>query len=549
MTANNLGAGSEWEKDERIKELSCVYAVAEWIEASASIKEFFEALPKYLGPGMRYPERALVYSAYQGQEYGDKAALAHYIRTEIGDAQRAVGEIRVGYASREHGLLAEEQKMLDEIARMLNIALERKSLRDNLALKQKEEAQYAERLRELESEIQSRTRELEEQRQKLGTVNSYLDRVNRDWEESKIRLETIFKAIPDAVALIDRQRTVLMTNRENVPAGNKCYSTFFDQNAPCKDCRLSRIVQGKTPLTIEIKHDDVYYEVNALPILSPEHEVEGIIEFYRDVTTERTYEQQLQQADKLASLGQLVSGIGHEINNPNQFIRGNIKIIQQAFEGILPILDEYYAGHPDLKIARLKYDFFREHIMVLVNDMAHGSERIKGIVEGLKRFAKRDEGLLIDSVDVNTILDAARRLVHNQVHTSADIELELAPGLPIITGNSQKIEQVVVNLLINAAQAMPEGRRGSIRVSTRAEEGGIVIEVKDNGQGMSERTVKRIFEPFFTTHRADGGTGLGLAIAYKIIDEHGGTITVTSKLDVGTTFRIFLPNKPAGGKP
>jgi len=146
---------------------------------------------------------------------------------------------------------------------------------------------------------------------------------------------------------------------------------------------------------------------------------------------------------------------------------------------------------------------------------------------------------------VNTILDAARRLVHNEVHKSAEIELDLAPGLPAITGNSQKIEQVVVNLLINAAQAMPEGRRGRIRASTRVEDGSVVIEVADDGKGMSERTIKRIFEPFFTTRRAGGGTGLGLAIAYRIIEEHGGSISVTSKLDVGTTFKISLPIKPA----
>jgi signal transduction histidine kinase len=513
-----LSARSEWEKDERIKELTCVYAVAEWTEASRSVKEFFDELPRHLCPGMRYPEQAIVYSTYQGTEYGDKERLVNYIRTELHVANQAVGEIRVGYGSKEYGLLPEEQKMLDEIARVLTLALERKSLREKLALKQKEEAEFTQRLKDLELQIESRTREVDEQRQKLGTVNAYLDRTNRDWEESKLRLETIFQAIPDNVALIDRQRNVLMTNRKNVPAGNKCYRTFFNMDVPCKDCRLSRVMQLKTPITLEIKHEDVYYEVNALPIFSPDHEVEGIIEFCRDITIEKTYEQQLQQADKLASLGQLVSGIGHEINNPNQFIRGNVKIIQQAFEGILPILDEYYAAHPDLKI-----------------------------VEGLKRFARRDEGLLIDSVDVNTILDAARRLVHNEVHKFADIELDLASDLPSLTGNSQKIEQVLVNLLINAAQAIPEGRRGLIRAVTRSEGGTLVIEVADNGKGMAERTVKRIFEPFFTTRRANGGTGLGLAIAYRIIEEHGGSIAVTSKLDVGTTFRISLPIKPAGG--
>ncbi len=543
---NGLAARAEWEKDERIKELSCVYAVAEWIEASRSIKEFFEELPKYLSPGMRYPDRAIISSSYSGVEYGDKGRLISFIRTELKVAHQPMGEIRVGYGSPEYDLLPEEQKMLDEIGRTLNLALERKSLEEKLAFKQTEVGESTERLKELERQIDSRTREVEEQRQKLGTVNAYLDRTKGEWEESKARLETIFAAIPDTVALIDRQHSLVMTNRKNVAEGNTCYKTFFNRDTPCKDCRMSRVARTKTPITLEIRHEDVYYEVNAQPIFNREHEVEGIIEFFRDITLEKTYEQQLQQADKLASLGQLVSGIGHEINNPNQFIRGNVKIIQQAFEGILPILDEYYASHPDLKIARLKYDFFREHILVLINDMAHGSERIKEIVEGLKRFARRDEGLLIDAVDVNTILDASRRLVHNAVSKNADIELDLAPDLPILTGNAQKIEQVIVNLLINAGQAMPEGRRGRIVASTRVEGGSVVIEVRDNGKGMSEQTMKRIYEPFFTTRRAGGGTGLGLAIAYRIIEEHGGSIAVTSKLDVGTTFKISLPMKPAG---
>ena len=111
-----------------------------------------------------------------------------------------------------------------------------------------------------------------------------------------------------------------------------------------------------------------------------------------------------------------MSGIGHEINNPNQFIRGNIKILKQALDDLLPIVDEYFTAHGDLKIARLNYDFFRKNIMTLVDDMAHGSERIKGIVEGLRTFARSDEGLLIDTIDVNTVIEASTRLVHNEVH-------------------------------------------------------------------------------------------------------------------------------------
>jgi signal transduction histidine kinase len=539
----NRSKYAEWEKDERIKELTCLYAVAEWIEVSASIKEFFSSLPRYLATGMHYPEHAVVHSIYQGMEYGRRPAGKHVIETTLEVNKQVRGYIIVGYDSEGHLLLPEEQKMLDEIGRMLELALERKELIERLASKQAEETEYARRLLALERDIEVREKEIEVQREKLGIVNSYLDRINRDWEESKGRFETMFMAIPDKVAMIDRKRNVVMTNWEDVTSGEKCHKTFFGIDSPCVDCRLMRIIKEKSPITMEVKHEDEYFEVHALPLFNQEHEVEGIFEFYKDVTRERVYEQQLLQADKLASLGQLVSGIGHEINNPNQFIRGNIKIIEQALADMLPIIDDYHKDHPDLQIARLKYSFFRGHIMTLISDMSHGTERIKGIVEGLRRFARKDEGLLTDSIDMNTCIDATARLAHNQVRKYCDIELELAPDLPKFTGNAQKIEQVLINLVINASQAMPENKRGKIVIRTRFERGNVVVEVKDNGKGMIERTMKKIFDPFFTTRRAQGGTGLGLSIAHRIIEEHGGTISVASKIDVGTTFTIAFPVK------
>lgn len=539
------GGYAEWEKDERIKELTCLYDVADWIEVSASIKEFFSLLPSHLAAGMHYPDKAVVHSVYQGVEYGRRPAGPNAIETELEVSRQIRGRIAVGYDTDEYLLLPEEQKMLDEIGRMLGLALDRKELGERLAYKQAEELEYTRRLGELEKEIDDRERELQLQRDKLAVVNSYLGRVKGDWEESKARFETMFMAIPDKVAMIDRTREVVMTNWEDVAQGDKCFKTFFGIDAPCEDCRLMRIVKDKSPITMEVKHEDEYFEVHALPLFNQEHEVEGIFEFYKDITKEKIYEQQLLQADKLASLGQLVSGIGHEINNPNQFIRGNIKIIEQALGDMLPIMDEYYKDHPDMQVARLKYDFFRGHIMTLVSDMTHGTERIKGIVEGLRRFARKDEGLLTDSIEVNTCIEAASRLMNNQLRKNCDVELELASDLPKFSGNAQKIEQVLVNLIMNASQAMPEERRGRIIIKTRFERGNVVIEVKDNGRGMNERTQKKIFDPFFTTRRGQGGTGLGLSIAYRIIEEHGGTISVASRTDVGTTFTMAFPVKQA----
>ncbi len=502
------------------KELACLYAVAEWVEVSASIAEFFTDFPRHMREGMQYPEQAVVFASYQGEEYGRRPTGAQTIRADLVVGGEIRGELVIGYDDADLATLPGQQRLLDEIARMLSLALDRKQLAETLALKRSQ---------------------LDEEREKLSMVNLYLDHLKGGFEESQVRLQTVFETIPDRVAIIDRSRNVIMTNRRSVPTGSKCHRTFFDSDTPCMDCRLRRIIREKAPITLEVRHGDQHYEVNAMPIFNKEHEVDGIIEFYRDITYKKSYEQQLEQADKLASLGQLVSGIGHEINNPNQFIRGNIRIFQQAMDDILPILDAHAAANPDLKIARLKYDFFRSHVGTLINDMASGSERIKRIVEALKRFARKDDGQLIDQVDVNTIVDESARLVHNQIHKNADIVLDLDRDLPPFRGNAQKIEQVLINLVINAGQAMPEDRRGTITIATRRAGDEAVITVADDGKGMNERTIKQIYDPFFTTKRAKGGTGLGLSIVYRIIEEHSGRINVTSEPGQGTTFTITLP--------
>ncbi|MBN2559776.1 MAG: PAS domain-containing protein [Phycisphaerae bacterium] len=520
MSLENVTYKDDWKRLERAKELACIYAVAEWIEVSKSTEDFFTHLPRYLRDGMHHPEHVLVYSVYQGREYGKKPDGEHRITTDLVIEDRTHGRICVAYDTQELEFLPEKQRMLDELARMLVHRLEKKELREN---------------------IDKRKDELHRQKSKLETLNSYLDRINRGFEESKTRLATIFQAIPDTVAIIDRERNVVMTNTDKYIPGNKCYKTFFDSDTPCLDCRLAKVVKQRTPITLEIQHDARSYEVHALPIFDKDHVVDGIIEFYRDISDKKNYERQLQQADKLASLGQLVSGIGHEINNPNQFIRGNVKIIAQAMEDILPLTDAYYESHADLKIARLNYDFFRKHIITLIKDMARGSERIKGIVESLKRFARKDEGLLIDKVDLNAIIREGVRLVHNQIHKTADVELTLSDDLPEFIGNVQKIEQVFINLIINAGQAFPEDRRGLIEVVTKHDDTQVIAEVRDSGSGMSEGTIKQIFDPFFTTKRARGGTGLGLSIVYRIVEEHGGTIAVSSRIGEGTTFTIRIP--------
>ena len=536
-----LSRFSGTEKAERIKELSCLYSVSEWIEISNSIDEFFQKLPEHIAPGMRLPEEAVVYANYNGTDYGQEPVKGSPISVVLKVNFQEKGKIVVGYLTDDQEMLPEEQKMLNEIGRMLNLALEKKEMSEKVTLTQEESDKHKLHLKKLESDIERRETEMEEQKQKLSTAKSYLNRANRTWTEASHRLDTMFQAIPDEVMLIDLNLNVVMSNQDGIVPGEKCYKAYFDRETPCEDCRINSIVKDKTPITTHMRKSEKHLQLHALPVFNENEEVDGILEFYRDVTLEKTYEQQIQQADKLASLGQLVSGIGHEINNPNQFIRGNVKIVKQAFEDIMPILDEHAEENPDLKIARLKYNFFKDHIMTLIDDMGHGSERIKGIVDGLRSFARKDEGQLIDKVDINTLIGSTARLVEIEVHKRAEIELNLATNIPSFTGNSQKIEQVLVNLIVNAAQAIPDDIKGLVKVTTSVIDGQISVQVSDNGKGIDSKTRKQIFDPFFTTKRTRGGTGLGLSISYRIIEEHGGTISVNSEVNKGTTFTVLLP--------
>jgi len=536
-----LGLKADWERVERAKELACLYSVAEWIHDSTSIQEFFGQFPKYMAPGMHFPEHVVIFSEFRDQQYGTRPAGERVIHSTIRVSDEPVGEIVIGYDDPDIELLPEEQRLLDEITRFLGMALERQHLSNTLEQRLEEASEFTRKLAELEQTIEARTLELVEQRGKLDRVNSYLDSVHSGFAEAKRTLDTMFRAIPDTVVMLDKNCEIIMTNRDSMEAGELCHRALFNRGVPCENCHLETIRETRAPITAEIQKGDRYYEVHALPVFSKEQEVDGIIEFYRDITNQKIYEQQLQQADKLKTVGELVSGVGHEINNPNQFIRGNIKIIEQALEDLLPIADAHHAANPDFKVARLQYDFFREHVMNLVADITQGSERIKSIVDSLKSFVRKGEGLLNDQVDINNVIRESVRLVQKQVQKTADIEVELADDLPTFTGNAQKLEQVLVNLMLNASQAMLDERRGLIRVSSAREEDKIVVKVADNGIGMSEATKKSLFDPFFTTKRARGGTGLGLSIVFRIIQEHRGAINAASSIGKGATFTIHLP--------
>jgi len=257
----------------------------------------------------------------------------------------------------------------------------------------------------------------------------------------------------------------------------------------------------------------------------------------------RIQQQQLIQADKMATLGILVSGIAHEINNPNTFILLNARIFSKIWNSAMPILDRYYQENGDFNLAGMPYSQAYERIGLLVSGISEGSQRIQRIVQGLKDYARLDPGDMNQSVNINSVVEASILIVNNLIKKSTEkFTYEYGRDIPSIRGNAQRLEQVIINLLTNACQSLQDKSKGlSISTSYDKSSGRAVIEVCDEGIGISPDDLKHIMDPFFTTKRSSGGTGLGLSISHNIVSSHKGELNFISELGKGTKVILTLP--------
>jgi polar amino acid transport system substrate-binding protein len=256
----------------------------------------------------------------------------------------------------------------------------------------------------------------------------------------------------------------------------------------------------------------------------------------------RLHQNKLVQADKLASLGTLLSGVAHEINNPNGLIMLNMPRFIEAFQAGTPILEAYYREHGDFMFGCLKYSRMREELPLMLEETFNGARQIRRIVDDLKGFARRDETGSAGTFDLNEVVQAATRLVDTTLRQATRrLSLNYADQLPAIRGNAQRIEQVVVNLLLNACQALDNSDRRIVVSTCRSDTGQVVLSVEDEGQGISSEHLPHLMDPFFTTKRESGGTGLGLWVSAGIIKEHGGAIVFSSAAARGTIVTLTLP--------
>lgn len=255
-------------------------------------------------------------------------------------------------------------------------------------------------------------------------------------------------------------------------------------------------------------------------------------------------------SEKMKSLGELVAGIMHEINNPINFIYGNMTHLSNYSKDLIEVIESYTKYDDNLTPEHLKeinelketidYEFLKSDMPDLIKSCKEGADRAKNIIQDLKSFSRMEEAAITD-VDIPHEIDTTLNILHNKLKNKAEIHKEYMENVPKIEAFGGQLNQVFMNILDNASGAIAE--KGDIWIRINKDNSGknIIIEIEDNGAGMDEETARKVFNPFFTTKPVGQGTGLGLSITYKIIKNHQGDIKVESKQGVGTKFIIRLP--------
>tara|TARA_Y100000588_G_scaffold436_1_gene536 strand:- start:1088 stop:2920 length:1833 start_codon:yes stop_codon:yes gene_type:complete len=271
------------------------------------------------------------------------------------------------------------------------------------------------------------------------------------------------------------------------------------------------------------------------------------VQLEKEINQRRELETQLVFAQKMEAVGQLAAGIAHEVNTPSQYVCDNLRFLQDAVSDLLvAVAPENSEGEQPEKPDAEELEFLSENAPEAVDQALQGMERITSIVKSMKNFAYRDANSEKKPQDLNQAIQATIVVATNEWKYHAELQTDLDPNLPFVPCNIGEINQVVLNLIVNAAHAIrdanPDGVKGLIQLATKQYEDFVVITIKDNGGGIPEEVQTRVFEPFFTTKDVGVGTGQGLAIAHNVITKsHTGHLWFETELGTGTTFFIRLP--------
>lgn len=354
-------------------------------------------------------------------------------------------------------------------------------------------------------------------------------------ERGKLMWEATFDVIADPVMVVNEHFEVKRANKAFAAAcgidvrhliSKKCYEIFAGYTQPCAECPLKIKENSSARVLLEVfPKNKRQYEVGAFTLSDrsdgsdrSDESRRNTVLHYRDVTHQKQLQRQLAHNEKMAAIGRLAEGVAHEINNPLGAILAFTQIAQKQIQDTHPCCEDL----KEIEIASL---------------------RCKKIVADLLNFSRQTSDGPVEQINLTSLVQRSLPVIRIYAkQAGADVQLSLDETVPNILGDSGRLEQVILNLVANAVQAMREGE-GTLTISTEADvqRSTVSLQVKDSGIGMPDEILKHIFEPYFTTKKQGEGSGLGLSISDHIVREHGGQIEVESEVGKGTTMTVVLP--------
>jgi PAS domain S-box-containing protein len=387
----------------------------------------------------------------------------------------------------------------------------------------------------------------------IGTLSMMTDRTRHRQDEEALRkseeqYRQIVETTTEGIVKSDGSGRIVFVNRRfaemlGYEAGEMIGASLFDfmsagAKATAQDAFKRRRKGVQDVVDTAYRHKDgtnISVNIAGAPLFDGEGQYIGNLGVVRDVTEQKKMQSQLMVSDRMASVGTLAAGVAHEINNPLAAVIANLDYVTESLR--LMISGDSAGVSPTRSDAWLL-----EEIKTPLDDAREAAQRVRFIVRDLKIFSRSNDDEERGAVNVEAIMESSLRMAWNEIRHRATL-VKLYGRVPAVDANEARLGQVFLNLVVNAAQALPAGQaeRNEIRVTTRLEGERVVIEVTDTGAGIPPHIIGRIFDAFFTTKAVGVGTGLGLAICQRIVTDMTGTLTVESEVGKGTTFRVSLP--------
>lgn len=516
------------ELGERVKELNCLYGISRILEESnIAEEETIDRMLALIPPSWQYPEVTCARIVLDGKvlETDNFEETLWKQSSAIFVGQRLAGALEVCHLeempqAQEGPFVKEERSLIDGITERLGMVLQRQ-------------------------EIEAEANALRQQ------------------------MEFILGATKTGLHIVDAQGRMRYADPKwqesyGDPSGRTCCDYLDGRSQPCGMCGLADALETKKITVAEKvlpKEGNRSVQVTSIPFQNEQGEW-LVAQVNVDISERKRMEAELAQAQKLESIGQLAAGIAHEINTPSQYIGDNTRFLQEAFDdldGLLGHFDRLLQAAKDGRLSdeltaeveaaveEAGLEYLTEEIPKAIRQSQEGVERVATIVRAMKEFS-HPGGEQKQAIDLNRAIENTVTVSRNEWKYVADLTTDFEPTLPPVACHPSEINQVILNIIVNAAQAIGEvvgespQRKGAITIRSRRDGDFAEISITDTGKGIPEEIRAKVFDHFFTTKDVGKGTGQGLTIAYAVVvEKHGGTIHFETESGKGTTFIVRLP--------